>query len=332
MTSTRWHGRGRADRRPHRQYPRGALRVRAVSGRRCGRRRATDADRFLAYLRPEGGRVARVQQGRPLAAFFDFLIARYQGEIHALTGVRRRAADRRVQPAGQPDYGDVAGSARPRRRSTQLFAAWRDVGCRGPQVPAGGARLPGGVAVAAGWVCGSTRRVMLDIRDWRPDLGEHGKLHVRFGKGSRGRGPKPRLVPAINSVDALLDWWLADVRHQFGDDCADPDAPLLPSERRDRDTGPLPRVGDRARCAPAWPARSTAGCRPGGAADPARPAALLRLLALRPGGGPQGHPGTARPRVAVHHDPLHPRPRRPHRAGLDQRPTSASPRASAREG
>ena len=36
--------------------------------------------------------------------------------------------------------------------------------------------------------------VMLDIRDWRPDLGEHGKLHVRHGKGSGGRGPKPRLV------------------------------------------------------------------------------------------------------------------------------------------
>ena len=41
---------------------------------------------------------------------------------------------------------------------------------------------------------------MLDIRDWRPDLGEYGKLHVRFGKGSRGRGPKTRLVPAINQV------------------------------------------------------------------------------------------------------------------------------------
>ena len=36
---------------------------------------------------------------------------------------------------------------------------------------------------------------MLDIRDWRPDLGELGKLHVRFGKGSHGRGPKSRMVP-----------------------------------------------------------------------------------------------------------------------------------------
>ncbi|RKN50085.1 integrase [Streptomyces klenkii] len=85
---------------------------------------------------------------------------------------------------------------------------------------------------------------MLDIRDWRPDLGEHGKLHVRFGKGSRKRGPKPRLVPAINSVDSLVSWWLTDVRHQFGDDWSNPDAPMLPSERRDPYTGLCGRIGD----------------------------------------------------------------------------------------
>src|SRR5690606_3059371 len=72
---------------------------------------------------------------------------------------------------------------------------------------------------------------MLDIRDWRRDLGDYGNLHVRFGKGSRGRGPRTRLVPAINSVRSLLDWWMEDVRHQFGDDFAQPDAPLLPAER-----------------------------------------------------------------------------------------------------
>ena len=72
---------------------------------------------------------------------------------------------------------------------------------------------------------------MLDMRDWRRDLGDYGKLHIRFGKGSRGRGPKTRLVPAINSVAELLDWWLIDVRHQLGDDWQNPDAPLLPSER-----------------------------------------------------------------------------------------------------
>lgn len=60
--------------------------------------------------------------------------------------------------------------------------------------------------------------VMLDIRDWRPDLGGFGKLHVRFGKGARGRGPQPRLVPAINGTAELIDWWLGEVRHQYGED------------------------------------------------------------------------------------------------------------------
>ena len=43
---------------------------------------------------------------------------------------------------------------------------------------------------------------MLDLRDWRRDLGEYGSVHVRFGKGSRGRGAKTRLVPAISSTSA----------------------------------------------------------------------------------------------------------------------------------
>jgi len=36
---------------------------------------------------------------------------------------------------------------------------------------------------------------MLDIADVRWELGRFGKLNVRFGKGSRRRGPKQRLVP-----------------------------------------------------------------------------------------------------------------------------------------
>jgi hypothetical protein len=66
---------------------------------------------------------------------------------------------------------------------------------------------------------------------------------VRFGKGSRGPGPKTRLVPAINQVDELLDWWMVDVRHQFGGDYTVADAPLLPAERApDPDTGWCRRV------------------------------------------------------------------------------------------
>src|SRR2546428_8517316 len=108
---------------------------------------------------------------------------------------------------------------------------------------------------------------MLDVRDGRGDRGAHGRRQVRFGRGSRGRGPKTRLVRAINSVAALLDWWMVDVRHQFGDDYARPDAPLLPSERRDPHTGVCQRIGDQAlrdglagavrRWLPAWAGRLT---------------------------------------------------------------------------
>jgi hypothetical protein len=98
--------------------------------------------------------------------------------------------------------------------------------------------------------------VMLDIRDWRPDLGELGRLHVRHGKGSMGRGPKPRLVPAINSVGGLVEWWLADVRHQFDDDWEEPDAPAAavraprPGHRPERQgRRPARASGRMRRCA-----------------------------------------------------------------------------------
>ena len=55
---------------------------------------------------------------------------------------------------------------------------------------------------------------------------------------------------------------MTDVRHQFGDDWADPDGPLLPSERRR-----LSRAGAREsvpmRCVTVLPGRSSAGCPPG---------------------------------------------------------------------
>jgi len=38
---------------------------------------------------------------------------------------------------------------------------------------------------------------------------------------------------------------MTEVRHQFGDDWKDPDAPLLPSERRDEHTGFCRRAGDQ---------------------------------------------------------------------------------------
>ena len=200
-----------------------------------------------------------------LAQFFDFLLSRYQTDIHTLTAVVvMQPIDEFNRPA-KADYRAVRVPPSADEVET-LFTAWRE------SLPSARKYLPAArdYLAASLWRRAGlriTETVMLDIGDWHPDLGEMGKLHVRFGKGSRGRGPKNRLVPGIASVDALLEWWLTDVRHQFGDDWSDPAAPLLPSERRDRLSGRCTRVGPEAlraglaggvaRWLPAWAGRLT---------------------------------------------------------------------------
>jgi integrase len=138
-----------------------------------------------------------------------------------------------------------SGSLRQKQEIDALFASWRAaLALARKYLPATRDYLAASLWLRVGLRISES--VRLDIRDWRPDIGDRGNLHVRFGKGSRGRGPKPRLVPAINSVDKLMSWWLVDLRHQFGDDWDDPDASLLPSERRDPYTGRCTRAGDDA--------------------------------------------------------------------------------------
>lgn len=235
-------------------------------GHRVWMARTEDADRFLAYQRRELRRAHGTVRGKALvlARFYEFVLARYQGEIHAATGcVVEQVIDEFNKPA-RPGYRLASRIPPSQAEVEELFRSW-------------GASLPDSrkyLTAARDYLAASLWRraglriaesVHLDIRDWRPDLGELGKLHVRFGKGSRGRGPKPRLVPAINGVGELLNWWLSDVRHQFGGDYDDPDAPLLPSERCADGEGRCLRVGGNAlrtslihavdRWLPAWSGR-----------------------------------------------------------------------------
>lgn len=237
----------------------------------CGRPLWTaspdDADRYLRWLRIERRQAASTVKDKAwtLARFYDFLLVRYAGDVHALTGaVLTQPIDEFNRPA-KTDYGE--GRVPPPESEVEtLFTAWRHAlpGAR-KYLPAARDYLAASLWRRVGLRINET--AMLDIRDWRPDLGELGKLHVRHGKGSRGRGPKTRLVPGINGAGDLLSWWLTDVRHQFGPDWADPDAPLLPSERRDQQTGRCQRVGSdalrsgladaAARWLPAWNKRLT---------------------------------------------------------------------------
>ena len=205
----------------------------------------SDADAFMAEQRRLGHAVStRAGKAGGLATFYEFVIARYEGQIRRATGVQVE------QPIDEFNRQSGASLGKVRvppsdEEVDALFTGWRD------SIPQARKYLP----AARDYFAASLWRrlglrinetVMLDIRDWRPDLGEFGKLHVRFGKGTRGRGPKPRLVPAINGADQLIDWWLAEVRHQYGPDYANPDAPMLPSERFDHDLDRCGRVGTNA--------------------------------------------------------------------------------------
>ena len=215
-------------------------------GRPVWTAQAEDADRYLRWLR--GRALARstvASKAGVLARFFDFLIGRYQGDIHALFGV---VVAQPIDEFNRPQQVLGSGAVRvpPREDEVRvLFEEWRDA------LPDARKYLP----AARDYLAASLWRriglrinetVMLDVSDWHPELGDFGKLHVRYGKGSRGRGPKVRLVPAIDQVDSLMHWWFTDVRHQFGDDYDDPGAPLLPSERRDPMTGRCTRIGAEA--------------------------------------------------------------------------------------
>jgi integrase/recombinase XerD len=67
----------------------------------------------------------------------------------------------------------------------------------------------------------SEEAALLDAADVHFSRGPFGKLHVRFGKGARTSGPRPRWVPMLDGLDLVLRWFLADVRGKF------PDTPVL---------------------------------------------------------------------------------------------------------
>ncbi|MFE6925325.1 tyrosine-type recombinase/integrase [Nocardia sp. NPDC057663] len=78
----------------------------------------------------------------------------------------------------------------------------------------------------------SEEAALLELPDVHFDRGPFGKLHVRFGKGAKMSGPRPRWAPMLDGLDLVLRWFLTDVRPKF------PDSPVLFA---DESGGPLHR-------------------------------------------------------------------------------------------
>jgi len=57
----------------------------------------------------------------------------------------------------------------------------------------------------------------LELGDLHFGRGPFGKIHVRFGKGAKTSGPRPRWVPMLDGLDLILRWFTDDVRVRFTD-------------------------------------------------------------------------------------------------------------------
>ena len=167
----------------------------------------------------------------------------------------------------------------------------------------------------------------LDLADVKWELGPFGKVHVRYGKGSRGSGPRERMVAADQRRGTGR---CAGISRTCGASSATttPGRALPCSPPSASRPTPGARGWDRTRCARRWLRRRAGTCRAGTASSPrtccgtsARPGCYLNgmdLIAIQEALGS---------RLGSHHDAVRACPPRPCRAGVGCR--SAASRAAA---
>jgi integrase/recombinase XerD len=238
--------------------------VRAWLGRPLWDMEPADADVYFGKVLRAAAKGTRLARAQALKTYFLFLELRHKVEIHQLTGrVVQCPIDEMNRPRGQRDAAlRIPPSA---EQVGRLFAGWRAelATCRKFAPTArnyAACRLMADVGLRVNEVRN------LDLADVKWDLGRFGKLHVRVGKGSRGSGPRERMVPLINGAGRTLRWFVEDVWGHFDDDETRPGVPLFLSERRNAD-GSSARIGDEALRAalagaaakhlPGWPEKVT---------------------------------------------------------------------------
>ncbi|WP_405591569.1 tyrosine-type recombinase/integrase [Streptomyces sp. NBC_01092] len=192
-----------------------------------------DADAYFGREVRHLAPTTRRGKADALSVYFQYLELRHAVEIHSLTGIvvecpldelnRQRGSTQlliRIPPS--------------EREISMLFQGWAcDLQtCR---KFATGARNFAAAQLMSQVGLRITECRCLSLDDIKWEVGRFGKVHVRYGKGSRGAGPKQRLVPLINGARATAQWYVEDVRGYFDDEWSRPGAPLLPSERKNTD-------------------------------------------------------------------------------------------------
>jgi site-specific recombinase XerD len=217
--------------------------VRSWFGRPLWEMRPADADAYFGQVLRRASSGTRLARAQALTTYVAFVELRHKVELHAMTGlVVACPLDEMNRPRGRKDARLRIPPSE--AEVTQLFAGWSGelAACRKFAPTArnyAAARLMAEVGLRVNEVRS------LDLADVKWELGRFGKLHVRYGKGSRGSGPRERMVPLVNHAGRTLRWFIEDVWGHFDADHTRPGAPLFPSERKNAD-GSCRRVGDDA--------------------------------------------------------------------------------------
>lgn len=177
-----------------------------------------DIDRVVAELLAKG--MAPSTRRGYVQAFKDFhryLVARKAAEVEATFGVQ--LADPLDEFNAARHVGNDSPSTRPPPTPERLEAFFdflrERVGTARKFTPAGRDYALFRTLYHAG--LRADEAASLEIADLHFGRGPFGKIHVRFGKGARGSGPRPRWVPMLDKVDLVLHWYIDDVRPRFSE-------------------------------------------------------------------------------------------------------------------
>lgn len=214
-------------------------RMLAALGRPAWEVTTADVDRVVGELASSGRAVStRRNYLQVFRGFHRFLEVRKAAQIEAAFGVRLACPVDEFNSARHVSDDSPAQDPPPvPERVGEFFGFLRDrVATARKYAPAARDYALFRTLYHAGIRC--EEAVLLDAADAHFGRGPFGKLHVRFGKGARTSGPRPRWVPMLDGLDLLLRWFLDDVRGRFPDSavlfCDESGGRLSPGTVRNR--------------------------------------------------------------------------------------------------
>ena len=177
-----------------------------------------DVDRVVGGLAAQG-LAASTRRGyvQAFKGFHAFLATRKAGEIEVLFGVR--LVDPLDEFNASRHVGNDSPSVKPPPSPERLeeffdFLKGRIAGARKYAVAGRDYALFRTLYLAG---LRADEAACLEVADLHFGRGPFGKIHVRFGKGAKTSGPRPRWVPMLDGLDLIVRWFVEEIRPRFCD-------------------------------------------------------------------------------------------------------------------